>query len=211
MELPFCKGSLPDFAMKTRAELKKQAKEIISQNYWSVIGATFLACLIYEAVLWFGSFTALLVSPIMCGLTLFYISLAEGDQMSIGDMFSEGFTGTYYLRRVGGVALRMLYTFLWGLLLVIPGIVKSYSYALVPYILARYPQIEAPEAIRKSMQYMNGYKADLFMLHLSFIGWTLLSGLTFGVVGIFFVVPYISITETLWYKQLIEYVAPELG
>lgn len=197
--------------MQTRAELKQQAKKIISSNYWPVIGASFLANLIYNAVLCFGSVAGLFVFPMMCGLTLYYVGMAEGESITIGDMFSKGFNGTYYLRRVGGNALRMLYIFLWSLLFIIPGIIKAYSYALVPYILAKYPEVKAAEAIKMSREYMDGHKAELFVLHLSFIGWTMLSGITCGIAGIFFVVPYMAITETLWDKQLMEQSEPDFG
>ena len=98
----------------------------------------------------------------------------------------------------------MLFTFLWSLLFVIPGIVKAYSYALTPYILAKYPEVQAKEALKVSMKIMDGKKAELFVLHLSFIGWAMLAGITFGLLGIFFVIPYMAITDTLWYKRTME-------
>ena len=105
---------------------------------------------------------------------------------------------------VTGVSLMMLFTFLWSLLFVIPGIVKAYSYALTPYILAKYPEVQAKEALKVSMKIMDGKKAELFVLHLSFIGWAMLAGITFGLLGIFFVIPYMAITDTLWYKRTME-------
>ena len=83
-----------------------------------------------------------------------------------------------------------VFTWLWSLLFVIPGIVKSYSYAATPYILGRYTNVTAENAIKISMRIMNGHKMDLFILQLSFIGWQLLGVLTFGILNIFWVTPY---------------------
>ena len=64
-----------------------------------------------------------------------------------------------------------LYTFLWSLLLLIPGIVKAYEYRMVPYLLADYPELSTEEAFRISREMMNGEKMNTFILDLSFIGW----------------------------------------
>ena len=99
---------------------------------------------------------------------------------------------------------RDLYTFLWGLLFVIPGIIKGYSYRMVPYILTEHPDMEPEEAIRLSQQMMNGNKWAAFVLDLSFIGWELLSAATFGLLGIFYVNPYKYATDTELYIALKE-------
>ena len=192
----------------TRAELKQEAKSLISKNYWPIIGATVLytvliaACTIIPGGI--GAAAAFFIMPIYLGLILYYVQLSDGLSPTIGDMFNLGFEGKYYLRRVGGMAWMALFSFLWSLLFVIPGIVKSYSYAMTPYILAKYPEIPAKEALKLSMKIMNGRKAELFVLHLSFIGWAILSGLTFGLLGVFFVAPYAELTQTLWMKNVMK-------
>lgn len=188
----------------TRAELKQQAKSLISSHYWPVIGATFLALLIYQAATSAFSLASFFLFPILCGLTLYYLALADGKETTIGDLFNNGFDTAYYLRRVGGYAWMSLFIFLWSLLFVIPGIVKSFSYALTPYILARYPKVKAQDALKVSMTCMDGHKAELFALYLSFLGWGILSSVTLGIVGIFFVMPYLLITVTLWQRQVME-------
>lgn len=189
----------------TRAELKTQAKQIFSQNYWPCVGAVVLVSLIIGAVSgltsFFGGIGVFFVFPAILGVIIYITCLSDGIQTGIGDIFTKGFDGKYYLRRVGGYAWMTLFTFLWSLLFVIPGIVKGYSYALTPYILAKYPEIPAKEALKLSMKIMNGRKSELFVLDLSFIGWELLSGVTFGLLGIFFVAPYYCITRTLWFKN----------
>lgn len=190
-----------------RAELKSQAKGILSANYWPIIGATVLVMAILAAVAsvpGIGSIASYFIIPVSLGLTLYTVGLIDGGKPSITDIFTNAFDGRYYLRRVGGYAWMMLFTFLWSLLFVIPGIVKAYSYALTPYILAKYPEVQAKEALKVSMKIMDGKKAELFVLHLSFIGWAMLAGITFGLLGIFFVIPYMAITDTLWFKRTME-------
>jgi hypothetical protein len=97
---------------------------------------------------------------------------------------------------------RNLYIFGWSLLFVIPGIVKSYEYLLVPYLLAENPNLTKDEAFRLSKEMMMGHKWDTFVLGLSFIGWDILSGFTFGILSIFYVQPYKSLTFAALYEEL---------
>lgn len=83
----------------------------------------------------------------------------------------DGFKNGAYLRNVGTLFLRNLYTVLWMLCLIIPGIVKSYEYKMIAYILAENPQISRKRAFELSKQMMDGQKLDAFVLDLSFIGW----------------------------------------
>ncbi|MDR0962847.1 MAG: DUF975 family protein [Mediterranea sp.] len=111
-----------------------------------------------------------------------------------------------YLRIWGTLFIRGLYVLLWLLLLIIPGIVKSYSYAMTPYVLKERPDLKYDGAIELSMQMMRGQKMRLFLLDLSFIGWVLLCILTLGI-GFFFLIPYFSTTRAAFYDNLKE----ELG
>lgn len=90
--------------------------------------------------------------------------------------------------------LRDLFTGLWTLLFIIPGIIKHYEYLMVPYILAENPQMSQKEVFQISKQMMMGQKMDAFVLELSFIGWRILEGITMGIVGIFYVEPYYQAT-----------------
>lgn len=101
-----------------------------------------------------------------------------------------GFKNGFYGKIAVTMFLRNLYTFLWSLLLVVPGIVKGYEYRMVSYLLADCPELSTKEAFELSKKLMNGQKWEAFVLDLSFIGWNLLSGLTFGLVGYFYVGPY---------------------
>ena len=97
--------------------------------------------------------------------------------------------------------LRGLYCFLWGLLFIIPGIVKAYSYAMTPYIMAENPDMSAQDAIRASMQLMDGHKGELFWLRLTFIGWDILAALTLNL-GHLALNPYKNAAEAAFYREL---------
>lgn len=98
--------------------------------------------------------------------------------------------------------IRDLKILLWSLLFVIPGIIKSYEYLMMPYLLAENPNLAKDEAFRLSKQMMSGNKWNAFVLGLSFIGWNLLSGMTLGIVGIFYVEPYKNLTYAALYEEL---------
>lgn len=97
---------------------------------------------------------------------------------------------------------RDLYTFLWTLLFVIPGIVKMYQYLMVPYILSETPDMDYREALDRSRDMMKGHKWRAFVLGLSFILWDLLGLLTLGMVEIFYVNPYRNLTFAALYDEL---------
>lgn len=100
--------------------------------------------------------------------------------------------------------LRGLYSFLWGLLFIIPGIIKSYSYAMTPFIMADHPGLSASEAIDRSKELMDGHKGDLFILRLTFIGWDLLAVLTMNV-GHLVLNPYKNAAEAAFYREIAGY------
>lgn len=114
------------------------------------------------------------------------------DLFSQFDRFGQGFAQTF---------LRGLYTTLWSLLFIIPGIIASLSYAMTPYIMAENPNLSASEAIAASKEMMNGHKADLFVLRLTFIGWDLLCALTLNI-GHIALNPYKNAAETVFYREL---------
>ena len=97
---------------------------------------------------------------------------------------------------------RDLYTFLWSLLFIIPGVVKAYEYRMIPYLLAENPEMSKEEAFAISKQMMDGQKWRTFVLDLSFFGWILLSGFTCGILAIFYVNPYMFSTEAALYERL---------
>lgn len=108
----------------------------------------------------------------------------------------------------GGNVLMMflisLYTALWSMLFVIPGIVKGYSYSLAMYIKSENPNISASKAIELSTRMTNGHKMDLFVLDMSFIGWAILSAFTLNILGILYVMPYQYASKAFAYEEIKE-------
>lgn len=140
----------------------------------------------------------LLFNPLEVGCRGFFASNAE----SPAELSALKLGFHPYGRTVGAMFLRGLFLFLWGLLFIIPGIIKSYSYRMVPYILAEDPNISGKDAITLSRQMMDGQKWNTFVLDLSFIAWYLLSVLTLGILGIFYVKPYKCSTDAELYQTL---------
>ena len=97
-----------------------------------------------------------------------------------------------------------IYTFLWLLLLIVPGIIKALSYSMSFYIIKDNPELSSEECIKRSMEMMDGHKWELFCLGLSFIGWILLGIITLGI-GLIWIVPYMSTA----YAHFYEYVKDE--
>ena len=133
------------------------------------------------------------------GYCTFHLKLYDGQKAEIGDLFShfkDQFADGFLLK-----LLTAIYTTLWSLLLIIPGIVKSYSYAMAPFIMAEHPEMNANECITASREMMHGHKMELFFLDLSFIGWILLSILTLGI-GNVFLVPYAHAAHAAFYRDI---------
>ena len=147
-----------------------------------------------------GLVRLLVINPLEVGCQNYFICNAEApaELNALGRGFNP------YGRNVGAMFLRGLFLFLWSLLFIIPGIIKAYSYRMVPYILADNPDMKGMEAITLSRRMMDGQKWNAFVLDLSFIGWALLSALTLGLLGIFYVHPYRFCTNAELYHTLKE-------
>ena len=138
--------------------------------------------------------------PLSVGLFAAYRELYCGTNVKVTEnAFKTGFGN--WGHHVGGMLLVAVYTFAWMLLLIIPGIIKSFAYALTPFILTDKPELSANEAIELSMKMMDGHKLDLFILYLSFIGWYLLSILTLCI-GMLWVMPYMYTTMAAFYEDV---------
>lgn len=141
---------------------------------------------------------SLISGTIQLGYAQFLLKQHDGKDLSFQDLFSQ------FYRFGQGFAqgfLRGLYVFLWSLLLVIPGIVKSYSYAMTPFIMTDHPELSASDAINRSKEMMNGHKWNLFVLDLTFIGWAILCVLTLNL-GNLFLNPYVNAAYAVFYRQI---------
>ncbi len=141
----------------------------------------------------------LLMNPLQVGGRRYFIQSAQN--FDNRECFRFAFDGQNWKGIVGTMFLKGLFTFLWTLLFIIPGIVKAYAYKMVPYILADNPNIGAKRAIELSKNMTNGQKFDMFVLDLSFLGWYLLGLLCFGF-GVLFVNPYYDATGAELYLTL---------
>lgn len=140
------------------------------------------------------------LNPLRVGLSGYFIKNTNGSP-KLSEIFSRFKTG--YSTNVVTMFLRNLKIFLWTLLFIIPGIIKYYEYAMIPFILAEHSEINYDKAFSKSKEMMKGNKLKLFKLQLSFIGWFLLSLLTCGI-GFVFLSPYIKSAEAEFYIALKE-------
>ena len=140
-----------------------------------------------------------LINPLQVGCYRFFRNNVASTGATLNDL-KEGFGD--YGRVFLTLFLRDLFTFLWALLLFIPGIVKSYSYRLVPYLLKDHPELSPTEAITRSRQMMDGHKWQAFVFDLSFIGWYLLGFLTLGAVNVFWSNPYHDNAAAAFYLDL---------
>lgn len=127
--------------------------------------------------------------------------LNTGDDRLTANSFKFAFTR--WLRNFWGMFLMGLKEFLWTLLLIIPGIIKAFGYALTPYLLVDCPELTPLQCIKLSDRMMKGHKFDLFYLYLSFIGWFLLCILTLGI-GFLWLQPYVSTSVAAFYKDVKE-------
>ena len=142
----------------------------------------------------------ILALPLTWGFQTLFLGAVRGGEATAKDMF-EGYNKELFSRVLTTNLLYYVYVFLWSLLLLIPGCIKSYSYAMTPYILKDNPEMKNNAAIEESMRMMDGHKLELFMLDLSFIGWAILSILT-CCIGFLWLVPYMNMARVNFYEDL---------
>jgi uncharacterized membrane protein len=194
--------------MRINSEIRALARRELHDNWTNPVLATLIYTAISAAC---GSipFASLLVAiPLGFGLSIAMLKFIRGDKDNVIDnMFGVFKT---YGRTLGVSLLTAVFTFLWTLLFIIPGIIKHYSYAMTFYIANDHPELSADDCIEESMKMMDGHKMDLFLLDLSFIGWALLCLLfTFGI-GFLWLNPYIQASHAIFYKELKAELYPEM-
>ena len=163
-----------------------------------LLGAIFLICM----VIWVVGMVikAFVFNPLLIGCRKFWVNNADG--VARGEDLLYGFKCGSYMNVVKVMFLKDLFVFLWSLLFIIPGIIKSYEWYMVAYLIAEDPTQSWTDVKEKSSQMMDGYKMDTFILGLSFIGWAVLSAFTCGILAIFYVNPYIYATDAELYMYL---------
>lgn len=216
-----------------RPAIKAEAKSFIGQNarWWKMTLATIALYLlnggisIYVNIVtvinrddpsttvgYSSSVIPLLLIPFTIAASGYYLNHIRGFNPEWKSLYKEGIDnyGSYL---VTGVLVNV-FTFLWSLLFVVPGIIKSLAYSQANYVIHDNPRLKGKEAIEISKRMTNGFKGDLFSMYLSFIGWYILVGLTGGILSIY-VTPYVETTAAMYYENLKRYsiengiVAPE--
>lgn len=190
-----------------RAELKARARAQLGggifQNAWmTALAACLLIGLIGAAAgsILPGLGALLVIGPLEYGQAYLFLKQArDGQKMQLGDMFrgfQDDFGGTFLIGLMTGI-----FTFLWSMLFVIPGIVKYYSYSMAYYVKLDHPEYGWKACIDESRRIMNGHKLEKFVLDLSFIGWIIVGSLCLGV-GTLWVTPYMAATDAYFYEYV---------
>jgi uncharacterized membrane protein len=186
-----------------RAELKAKAKKAIE-------GKIFILLAIYIIIaagaglvsfITFGFGSLLISGPLALSMAAIMLAIVNKNKKPSVEDLKFGFMNGNFLKGLEGFLRYAIFTYLWSLLFLIPGIIKGISYSQMFYILADDKDISAGDAQKKSMEMMEGYKADYFVLGLSFIPWILLVCITFGIAAIY-VGPYMEATLALYYENL---------
>jgi uncharacterized membrane protein len=143
-------------------------------------------------------FSFIVSGPLSLGLAVFWLNISRGKLHKIEQMFS-GFNrfGTSFVAYI----LVVIFTLLWALLLIVPGIMAALSYSMTFFIIADDKSIDASAAIKKSKKMMYGHRWKLFCLFWRFFGWFLLCLLTLGI-GFLWLFPYVSVSVAKFYEDL---------
>jgi uncharacterized membrane protein len=154
------------------------------------------------ATMGFGGLLVILVAGALeyALATIFLGCLRKDNDPKFEDLLL-GFKDNNFARTLEAYIRMVVFTFLWSLLFIIPGIVKGIAYSQMFYLMADDKKLTAGEAQKKSMDLMNGHKMDYFVLQLSFLPWILLVGITFGLAFIY-VGPYMELTLAAFYDKI---------
>jgi uncharacterized membrane protein len=147
-------------------------------------------------------FEILFLSILKVGGTRYFVK-AQTEEVKFTEIFFS-FRGENksFLHLAFVSVYKTLTVFLWGLLFIIPGIIKAYDYAAIHYILALRPDLSAKEALHLSKAMMRGNRLNFVLLELSFIGWDILEFLSFGVLKHLFITPYKLITYDEFFTEI---------
>ena len=191
----------------TRIEIKEKAK---AQLGGKIFGSKWLIALVVDLIVTvilgagagvtLGLLIIVLTGVMNYGHAYVYLKNArDGEQMEIGDVF-KGFNSDFGDLFLLGF-MQSLFIALWSILLVVPGIIKSYSYAMAYYLKVDHPEMNWKDCITESRNLMQGHKWELFVLDLSFIGWYIVGALCLGV-GTLWVSPYHNSARALFYESI---------
>ena len=193
--------------MRRAREYRAMARDTLRHNIFSnqwllLVVVEIIVSAILGAVSWSGIGTLILIGPLGFGVAAYTLKLvrSNGENSDLLSAF-DGF------KRFGDTLvtglLYWLFIFLWSLLFVIPGIIKSYAYSMTYYLMQDDPSLSGNDAITKSRKIMYGHKWELFILDLTFIGWMIVGMLCFGI-GTIWVTAYMEAAHAHFYEDLIK-------
>lgn len=213
--------------MKTNSEIRQEALSIMKGNWSSGVIVTLVFLVVVAACALMTSFAGsclgsigggktvaeaisemlyivvsiLVFYPFAMSIIMLFLSFVQrGESLSVKGLM-QAFKSPYYGKSIGLYLLIAIFTALWTLLLIVPGIIKSLSYALAPYILAENPELTANQAINKSMAMMKGYKMQLFLISLGYALLSLLSIVALGI-PLLWLYPYYQVVMAKFYEEV---------
>lgn len=189
--------------MKSISDIKKSAKCVLRNNYWTCFAVSLIVSVLIglpNAILIIGTIIIfIIVGALKLGeWNYYYNSYDNPNTANVGDIFyafNKGFG-----KAIGLYWLKGIFVFFWTLLLIIPGIVKSFAYSMSEFLMIKFPELTPCETISLSRRLMKNNKGKLFGLYVSFIGWYLLCILTLGI-GFIFLIPYLNMSKTVFIKE----------
>lgn len=183
-------------------DLMRMARESLASRWGLAIGIMFLYWVVGIAVGLVpiaGPIAQHIVAgALMLGLSIVFLNIARRTNVEVAQLF-EGFQ--HFATALAAYLLMALFILLWSLLLIIPGVIATLSYAMTYYVIADEPDISALDAIRRSKEMMRGNKWKLFCLYFRFMGWIVLCILTLGV-GFIWLIPYMNTTAAHFYGDI---------
>ena len=191
---------------RIKARARNQLGNQIFGNNWvtAVIIIVVAGAIVAIASMLSLGLAALVISgPLTYGTCYLFLKQARNSEvMSLSDLFigfKEDFSGTFLLGLMQGI-----FIFLWSLLFIIPGIIKTYAYSMAYYVMMDHPDYDWRRSLQESEQLMKGHKWELFILDLSFIGWLIVGSFCLGI-GTLWVTAYMSAARAQFYQELIGY------
>lgn len=206
-----------------RQVLKAQAKDVLKNHYWPMVGLGVLLMIFSGgsgsvntirgvfsdnnniALVTYSTIVGILimifvVNPLTVGVNRYMIRISRGEQANFEDVIYAFRHGYFNVVKI--MFIEIIFILLWSLLLVIPGIYKAIEYSMIPFLLAEDSTLTSKEAFAATKQLMSGHIGDYFVLTLSFILLYFAGAITFGILYIFYVVPYVNLTYTQFYLLL---------
>ena len=175
-----------------------QARESLAGKWGLAVGGVFVYMLLSGATSFIPFSQLILGGPLYLGLVIFFLAISRKQTTEVVDIF-KGFNR--FVVALFSFLLVTLFTLLWMLLLIVPGIIAALSYSQTFFILAEDTSISALDAIAKSKKMMMGYKWKFFCLGFRFFGWGILAICTLGI-GFLWLTPYMIVSYAKFYDEV---------